>query len=220
MITPIWLNICELIETQITDYARKDEALILFLIYFSLVNDGNVCMSLEQDRLYAKMRKKLAETEVLLASMEKLEIDRFNELKKITLETITKNLHVLLATELQSLIGDDKLFVIRDKWLYTKKYNRARESIIVSMQRIFANYDASTIAFDFKDALIEGVTLAAMQEKAITSGINNSLIITGGPGTGKTTSILFLLISILSRNENLNVYLAAPSGKASSRKKV
>ena len=58
------------------------------------------------------------------------------------------------------------------------------------------------------------------QIKAFNEGLNKNLIITGGPGTGKTTSILFLLINLLKNYEDdLNVYLVAPSGKAASRMK-
>ena len=56
--------------------------------------------------------------------------------------------------------------------------------------------------------------------KAFVEGLKKNLIITGGPGTGKTTSILFLLINLLETfKDDLLVYLVAPSGKASSRMK-
>ena len=49
--------------------------------------------------------------------------------------------------------------------------------------------------------------------------LKRNLVITGGPGTGKTTSILFLLLGLLISKQYKEVYLLAPSGKAASRMK-
>ena len=42
-------------------------------------------------------------------------------------------------------------------------------------------------------------------------------MITGGPGTGKTTTVTRLLSALLSENPDLRVALAAPTGKAAAR---
>lgn len=42
-------------------------------------------------------------------------------------------------------------------------------------------------------------------------------MISGGPGTGKTTTVVLILECLLEENEHLSVYLAAPTGKATSR---
>lgn len=42
-------------------------------------------------------------------------------------------------------------------------------------------------------------------------------VITGGPGTGKTTTVTRLLSALLSLNPALNIALAAPTGKAAAR---
>jgi exodeoxyribonuclease V alpha subunit len=52
---------------------------------------------------------------------------------------------------------------------------------------------------------------------AITGLLHNFTIITGGPGTGKTTTVARMLAILYATNPNLKVALAAPTGKAAAR---
>lgn len=61
---------------------------------------------------------------------------------------------------------------------------------------------------------------AGTQAGAIDAAVTNALtIISGGPGTGKTTTVLHILVRLLQepKNERLRVALAAPTGKAAAR---
>lgn len=62
----------------------------------------------------------------------------------------------------------------------------------------------------------QGILLHELQKEAIT-GVreNGAVIITGGPGTGKTTIIKCILA--LLKQEGLNVLMAAPTGRAAKR---
>ena len=61
-----------------------------------------------------------------------------------------------------------------------------------------------------------GIKLAAKQVEAVHSALNNNaLVITGGPGTGKTT-IINTIIDIMQAN-GLKVVLTAPTGRAAKR---
>lgn len=60
------------------------------------------------------------------------------------------------------------------------------------------------------------------QQVAAASAIRNKLsVISGGPGTGKTTTVVrvlaLLLEQVFSRGEQINIVLAAPTGKAAAR---
>jgi len=61
-----------------------------------------------------------------------------------------------------------------------------------------------------------GLSLSQEQKEAIFGALSKGIaVITGGPGTGKTT-LIAALVSILER-ENLNAVLAAPTGRAAKR---
>ncbi len=52
---------------------------------------------------------------------------------------------------------------------------------------------------------------------ALTAVLNHFTIITGGPGTGKTTTVAKILAILYTINPNLKVALTAPTGKAATR---
>lgn len=63
---------------------------------------------------------------------------------------------------------------------------------------------------------LEGINFANEQKTAIKEAISNGLVvITGGPGTGKTTIINAIIK--LCKTMNLSVSLAAPTGRAAKR---
>lgn len=62
----------------------------------------------------------------------------------------------------------------------------------------------------------EGLELDALQEKAVLECVRNGLLIlSGGPGTGKTTTINTIIRYFEA--EKLDIFLAAPTGRAAKR---
>lgn len=62
----------------------------------------------------------------------------------------------------------------------------------------------------------EGIELEGLQQKAVLESVKNSiLILTGGPGTGKTTTINMMIRYFEA--EGLDIFLAAPTGRAAKR---
>lgn len=57
---------------------------------------------------------------------------------------------------------------------------------------------------------------ALLQEPAV-GGVHAFSIITGGPGTGKTTQVARMLVDLAKSGSHLRVGLAAPTGKAAAR---
>lgn len=220
MITPIWKYVLDLIEEEIKDNENKDYYLVIFAIYFSLINDGNITISLNKDVLTKKWESKLNDIAILLEESGSYNEESFNKIKEISFNCINNYLQDINSNNLPSLINDNKFFEIEDNYLYVRKYGSARRGVIASMDRLFSTRSNITSTFKYQDAVASDFTLSDGQEKAVIEGINKSLVITGGPGTGKTTSILFLLIGLLLNDtDNMRIYLVAPSGKAAGRMK-
>ncbi|MGL4383303.1 MAG: ATP-dependent DNA helicase, partial [Bacilli bacterium] len=76
--------------------------------------------------------------------------------------------------------------------------------------------DISDLIEDYQQK--QGITFNEQQKEAINNGVNFPIsIITGGPGTGKSTIVDALITIINKLDKRLNIALAAPTGKASKR---
>ena len=220
LIESIYGYILDIIDNEIKDNNDKDYYLIIFSMYFSLIGDGNICISLNSNILKEKWSNKLISSKVLLLEKQNFDEQEYDNYYNISIDIIEKYLSDITEKNLPNIIGNNKIFEIDDDYLYVKKYNVARRGVIDSINRIFGNERNIISTDDYKDFVKEGFNLSYGQEKAVIEGVNKNLIITGGPGTGKTTSILFLLMNLLKNDkDNMIVYLIAPSGKASSRMK-
>lgn len=217
LITPIWREVLILLNEELDESERKDDFLILFAMLFALTDDGNICMSLNKAKLTKKWNDKLEGTKILLSELDKLDVDSYNYVVDKSNEVINNSLEKMNDETLSSVVGNNKFFEIEDEWIYLRKNNVARKSLLVSIDRLF-NVSFDNIPFDYLSA-VDTFRLTSGQEKVVEQGINKNLVITGGPGTGKTTSILFLLLGLLISHQYDEVYLLAPSGKAASRMK-
>ncbi len=213
----VYIKVLDLIDTTI-DIEPKEKYEELYLIYFSLISDGNICMSLDKDILKDKWGNKIDDTSIMNLNKKDFEKKELDLLKEESFDVIDNYLECLKSS--QSLNNPNGFFMIDEDYLYMKKYYYSRLGIIESIKRLFPKTNKPcTIEFDYKDIVKENFELSAGQEKALKSGISKNLVITGGPGTGKTTSILFLLIALLKKDIGRNIYLTAPSGKAAQRMK-
>jgi exodeoxyribonuclease V alpha subunit len=137
-----------------------------------------------------------------------------------------------------SLNGDNEVkpFVFKNNKLYLQRYFYYETAIIDDLNTLlaFSNQEkVKRIEFlyrkkDFisKLALNSDVSNYREDEKpdwqliaALQAFINNFTIITGGPGTGKTTTVAKILAILNHSNPNIKIALAAPTGKAAVRMK-
>lgn len=98
--------------------------------------------------------------------------------------------------------------------LYLQRYFNY-ETIIVNQIKELINNSAEALPYG-EPLMTEG---EVDWQKVATAAClkNNFTIITGGPGTGKTTTVASILKLLLKKNPNYKVALAAPTGKAAAR---
>ena len=111
-------------------------------------------------------------------------------------------------------------FKIYNKAVYLSKFHFCETRIAFLLKRlVYSPKSIRNIKTDKALEWVQGrinVTLAKNQAAAIRSSLENkAIVITGGPGTGKTT-IINAMIKIFSRLKT-TIMLAAPTGRAAKR---
>ncbi len=211
------------------------ETLAVFCIYFSQLDDGNICIPLDGATLIAKWQKKwkgllLQEN---IHNKEDEDYEYFSKIIKKGISEISKNnLPNLISNFDSSNPNFSKPFVIDESWLFGAKYFKAKISIEKRIKSIMKHNTISPLKEEqesvreyFKNLTFSEtnnpIILKDEQTQAILRGLNENLIITGGPGTGKTTVVCYLLWDLLLTKDMMDysLYLAAPSGKAADRMK-
>ena len=98
-------------------------------------------------------------------------------------------------------------------------YYNLEKSIANNLHRIMGHSVELDLDLDEEIAAYEkaqGVTLHSAQKEAITAAVNSGcVVISGGPGTGKTTIIKFIIE--LLKKEGYTFALTAPTGRAAKR---
>ena len=99
---------------------------------------------------------------------------------------------------------------------YYEFMERSTAGKLVKLHREFTPRHVDVEASIAEFERINNITLHDSQKQAVTAGVNGGVtVITGGPGTGKTT-IIKAIIRILS-SQGRNVCLCAPTGRAAKR---
>lgn len=142
------------------------------------------------------------------------------------LPTLTK----FVSTDTENILP----FVLHKERLYLHRYFRYESTILHSIGRLIENESkqlTGRIASLKKiEPFIHGLKATASNAAipldqqidwqmvaAIQSVLHNFSIITGGPGTGKTTTVAKVLSILFTINPATSVALAAPTGKAAMR---
>ena len=121
-------------------------------------------------------------------------------------------------------------FVYANKRLYMQRYY-FYETLILERIQGFSDYEKDTKEERLTELIrlkdvIEGLFTGSSDLEgkvdwqwlaALTTVLHDFSIITGGPGTGKTTTVAKVLSLLLHINKDLRIALCAPTGKAAAR---
>ncbi len=116
-------------------------------------------------------------------------------------------------------------FILNNNKVYMHRYFAYETEIVRAIRKLIENEEISVklillleqkyliqSIFEEQEGSVNWQLIAALQ-----SYLHNFSIITGGPGTGKTTTIAKFLALVFSINPKIKVALAAPTGKAAAR---
>ena len=178
---------------------RRLKAVVSYLVKEKIYASGNSFITL--DELYYETRKHLSD-----ATLSK---DCFRKI----IDSLTK----------QDILYENQQHLIFDYELYQKEH-RLASIISEKLIKQKLTYTEKEIDNAFKKAQDNiHLTLSELQRVAVKAAFTEPItIITGGPGTGKTTivkTILEMYVQMHHNDENvlLGVALLAPTGKASKR---
>ena len=174
--------------------AINDEKRIESAIKYSLAlasNNGNTCV--EKQNLITFVQN--------LLNVEPQDI-----------ETSLINLKARTKIEIEDLEGIEWVYL---NTFYICEKNIAEKLLILKQSKNIKKIKDFEKKFKQKEKNIN-IVLSEKQKEAIKAvNDNNVCIITGGPGTGKTTIIKFIIE--LYKNEGKKVVLCAPTGRAAKR---
>lgn len=124
----------------------------------------------------------------------------------------------LVVNELTALKYSKEVY-LEDEYIFLKDYYQAEENVAKKILMLSNNFSKKYNSLDDKIKEAEEelkIELSKEQKEAVKACFKNQVvIITGGPGTGKTTIIKVLLN--LFKKVDLEVALCAPTGRAARR---
>ncbi|MDD2600033.1 MAG: exodeoxyribonuclease V subunit alpha [Kiritimatiellae bacterium] len=116
--------------------------------------------------------------------------------------------------------GEYKPLIVEGSRIYLHRYHDYEVRLAEQLNERIKMQLPPAQEINSAELLIESFKLDKWQVAAVQSTLDNPFnIITGGPGTGKTTILCVIITELLRRNPHLRIHACAPTGKAQARMK-
>jgi len=131
-------------------------------------------------------------------------------------------LTALRAADWVGTPGREAPLILDGRRLYLGKYWRFEQQVATALRARMTqvgDLDSALLA-EGLNRLFRGATDGAVDWQKVAAAIalgRRFAVISGGPGTGKTTTVVKVLALLLEQNPALRIALAAPTGKAATR---
>lgn len=181
-------------------FPQKSLKPYLYLLSKKL-SEGHICINLDQ----INKTELLAEGFDQILGIEELKKEELVSIGTTYQPLVLHNNHLYLQRyfHYETLVFNKIMaFIEKDKMI-----SEDNKEILLTHKSLIQNLFCSN-----KKAQIDWQLIAA-----ISIVLNQFTIITGGPGTGKTTTVAKVLSLLFQLNPELKVALAAPTGKAATR---
>lgn len=190
------------------------------LVSFQL-SRGHICLDLQQSLAQANFALALDE-QAKFVKAEEQDLLPTSQLKNITLSQWQQSLQASTCVALATQLETNAPLVLADNYLYLRRYWDYEQSVIRKLEaRLDAQPATDTELVTRLNTLFTASQSATTDWQKVACALaarNNFTIITGGPGTGKTTTVVRLLALLQEQAANsLRIRLAAPTGKAAAR---
>lgn len=164
---------------------------VLYMMRYRITQNGHVCLP----------------EDILITSAAKL-LDVNEDIIKLALIELSKE------NKIRSVKYDGVKYIYEKESYDEEKYIARKLDLL---DKVCASVDVRDMqAFIMREEKKSGIEYAPLQKKAISSSLESGvMILTGGPGTGKTT-VVRALIEIFD-SMGFDVALAAPTGRAANR---
>lgn len=140
--------------------------------------------------------------------------EKTSELLQVAPEYIEKH-YMDMAIERKLVLKE----VEQVLYIYSAVYYNMEANTAAMLRSLNVKYEMSELEVDKQIRRIEkktGITLDEIQQDAVLEAARRGLlVITGGPGTGKTTTINAIIQYFEA--EGMDIFLAAPTGRAAKR---
>lgn len=181
---------------------------------------GEVCIELS--RLYDLSQK----TGVFNKDLESY-LQRYATVHTISLADGAESLKQLSKTNPYDLVVNYPLVVMQGRLYFSRYWFYQQQVFYTISSRLHSVSDQTQAQTKELSNTLQTLFVQDANKKtaqpdwqmlaAANACLNRFSVITGGPGTGKTTTVTRLLAALISQQPNLRIALAAPTGKAAAR---